>query len=108
MYLVFPGLLPAKVRASFPTCSFSVILRVPPSHSQAVPEHGPSLIAPDGSRRARRDRQPEESAVGAVGEEGQSTVTAALNAERYRPRIYGFQVHEVARWQRWQEAMRDR
>jgi len=85
MYLVFPGLLPAKT----------------------VPEHG-TLIAQDSSRRPRRDRQAEENAVGGVGEEGQSTATTALNAERYRPRIYGFQVHEIARWQRWQEAMRDR
>lgn len=36
-----------------------------------------------------------------------STTTAALKAERYRPRIFGFQVHEVAKLQRWQEAVRD-
>jgi casein kinase II subunit beta len=65
-------------------------------------------MAQDSSRRPRRDRQSEENAVGVVGEEGESTATTALNAERYRPRIYGFQVHEIARWQRWQEAVRDR
>ncbi|KAF7335432.1 Casein kinase II subunit beta [Mycena venus] len=40
--------------------------------------------------------------------EGISTASVALKAERYRPRIYGFQLHETAKLQRWQEAMRDR
>lgn len=84
------------------------LLKALSTRSQTVPEHGSTLIAADSNRRPRRDRQSEENAVGGVGEEGQSTATAALNAERYRPRIYGFQVHEIARWQRWQEAMRDR
>lgn len=43
-----------------------------------------------------------------AGLEGFSTAGAALGAERYRPKIYGFQLHETARLQRWQEAMRDR
>jgi hypothetical protein len=43
-----------------------------------------------------------------LGEEQGSTATAALSAERYRPKIYGFQIHEIAKLQRWQEAMRDR
>jgi casein kinase II subunit beta len=42
-----------------------------------------------------------------VGEDV-STAAAAAKAERYHPRIFGFQVHELAKWQRWQEAMRDR
>ncbi|KAI0288929.1 casein kinase II, regulatory subunit [Russula brevipes] len=37
-----------------------------------------------------------------------NTATVALRADRYRPRIFGFQVNEVAKLQRWQEAMRDR
>jgi len=32
---------------------------------------------------------------------------AALKADRYRPRIFGFQLREIARLQRWQEAIRD-
>ena len=43
-----------------------------------------------------------------LGEEQGSTATAALSAERYRPKIYGFQINEIAKLQRWQEAMRDR
>jgi len=37
-----------------------------------------------------------------------STAAVALKAERYRPRIFGFQVNEIAKLQRWQEAVRDR
>ncbi|MBW0472074.1 hypothetical protein O181_011789 [Austropuccinia psidii MF-1] len=32
---------------------------------------------------------------------------SALKAERYRPRIFGFKVHEIARLNRWQESLRD-
>jgi hypothetical protein len=42
-----------------------------------------------------------------VGEDV-STAAAAAKAERYRPRIFGFQVNELAKWQRWQEAVRDK
>ena len=37
-----------------------------------------------------------------------STASVALKADRYRPRIFGFQVNEIAKLQRWQEAVRDR
>lgn len=37
-----------------------------------------------------------------------STASVALKADRYRPRIYGFQLNEIAKLQRWQEAIRDR
>ncbi|KAJ7868071.1 casein kinase II, regulatory subunit, partial [Mycena olivaceomarginata] len=38
----------------------------------------------------------------------EATTRMALGMERYRPRIYGFQLHETAKLQRWQEATRDR
>lgn len=44
---------------------------------------------------------------GSVGELA-STASVALKADRYRPRIYGFQLNETAKLQRWQEAVRDR
>ncbi|KAJ7789001.1 casein kinase II, regulatory subunit [Mycena olivaceomarginata] len=40
--------------------------------------------------------------------DGISTANAALWAEAYHPRIYGFPLNETAKLQRWQEAMRDR
>ena len=61
----------------------------------------------NGGRRPRRGR--EDSATGdTVGNEVTSTAAVALKAERYRPRIFGFQVNEIAKLQRWQEAVRDR
>ena len=59
----------------------------------------------EGGRRSRRVREePETEGVG----EGMSTASVALKADRYRPRIFGFQVNEIAKLQRWQEAVRDR
>jgi len=61
------------------------------------------------SRSRRRLREDTDASVAAEGgAEGISTASVALKAERYRPRIYGFQVNEIAKLQRWQEAVRDR
>ena len=61
----------------------------------------------EGSRRSRRVREEQEAQAEGVGE-GMSTASVALKADRYRPRIFGFQVNEIAKLQRWQEAVRDR
>ncbi|KAJ6489045.1 casein kinase II, regulatory subunit [Mycena sanguinolenta] len=81
------------------------------------PKTGPPLDGPggttsgagDGKARSRRGREelPDVTGTESVAE-GISTASVALKAERYRPRIYGFQLHETAKLQRWQEAMRDR
>jgi casein kinase II subunit beta len=60
----------------------------------------------DGRRRARMREDMEVPVEG--GAELVSTASVALKADRYRPRIYGFQLHETAKLQRWQEAVRDR
>lgn len=75
------------------------------------PKSGPSEVAvptreTEGSRRTRRVR--EEPDVGEVVGEGINTANAAMKADRYRPKIYGFQLNETAKLQRWQEAVRDR
>ncbi|KAH8118193.1 casein kinase II, regulatory subunit [Phellopilus nigrolimitatus] len=62
--------------------------------------------AGDSARRRRAREDPEALAEG-VGE-GVSTAGSALKAERYRPKIFGFQVNEISKLQRWQEAVRDR
>ncbi|KAH7906815.1 casein kinase II, regulatory subunit [Hygrophoropsis aurantiaca] len=87
LFLVYPTLIPPKV--------------------------GPVDLAPtsrnadaEGGRRNRRSKE-ESEATESVGEMI-STASAALKAERYRPRIYGFQLNETAKLQRWQEAVRDR
>lgn len=61
----------------------------------------------DGRSRRRVREEQEVAAAEGVGETI-STASAALKAERYRPRIYGFQLNEIAKLQRWQEAVRDR
>jgi casein kinase II subunit beta len=42
------------------------------------------------------------AAVGSV-----STAAAAMKAEKFEPRMYGFRVHEEARLSRWRLAQRD-
>ncbi|KAG2031730.1 casein kinase II, regulatory subunit [Suillus americanus] len=87
LFLVYPSLLPPKSGPVDPT---------PTSRS----------IENDSSRKSRRVKEEPEISESA-GETG-STASVALKAERYRPRIYGFQLNETAKLQRWQEAVRDR
>ncbi|CAE6472815.1 unnamed protein product [Rhizoctonia solani] len=56
----------------------------------------------------RRDGEEDKGVPSGVGVVEQSTAAAALKAERYRPKIFGFGVHEISKWMRWQEAVRDR
>ena len=65
---------------------------------------GKDVSAGDPRNRRRLREEPEPVADG--GGEGMSTASVALKAERYRPRIYGFQINEIAKLQRWQEAAR--
>ena len=75
-----------------------------PAFRGGAPE---STESSNGGRRPRRGR--EDGGTGeTVGGEVTSTAAVALKAERYRPRIFGFQVNEIAKLQRWQEAVRDR
>lgn len=93
---------------SFPHLLFLVYPNLIPPKSGPV-ELGLSGRGSDveGSRRSRRVREEQETQADGVGE-GMSTASAALKADRYRPRIFGFQVNEIAKLQRWQEAVRDR
>ena len=78
----------------------------PPDMSHLLPA---SMRGGEGSEsvRRRRLREDPEALAEGVGE-GVSTASAALKAERYVPKIFGFKVNEVAKLQRWQEAVRDR
>ena len=83
---------------------------IPPK--SGPPEMSPPLgriseVGGNESKRSRRARDDPETAAEGLGE-GVSTANAALKAERHRPKIFGFQVHEIAKLQRWQEAVRDR
>lgn len=87
LFLVYPSLLPPK---------FGPVDPAPTSRG----------VENDSSRKNRRVKEEPELSE-SVGETG-STASVALKAERYRPRIYGFQLNETAKLQRWQEAVRDR
>lgn len=67
---------------------------------------GSSSAAAVVDAKKRRMREDTETTGEGLGE-GISTVNAALKAERYRPKIFGFQMHETAKLQRWQEGIRD-
>ncbi|KZT27215.1 hypothetical protein NEOLEDRAFT_1155226 [Neolentinus lepideus HHB14362 ss-1] len=93
---------------SFPHLLFLVYPHLIP------PKSGPPDITAGASSEGRRvapGRRAREELEGSVTEgvgEGVSTAAAALKADRYRPKIFGFQVNEIAKLQRWQEAIRDR
>jgi len=86
LYLVYPTLIPPK---------------------SGPPDVGGRTAGEDGSSKRRRIREEPMEVEGNVGELI-STASVALKADRYRPRIYGFQLNETAKLQRWQEAVRDR
>jgi casein kinase II subunit beta len=88
LFLVYPSLIPPK------------------SGTNEVAPPSVSRVEGDALKRTRRLR--EEPEVGETVVDGISTAAAALKAERYQPKIYGFQLNEIAKLQRWQEAVRDR
>lgn len=92
---------------SFPHLLFMVYPHlIPPKAGPVEPAPPPRASETDANKRNRRTREDPEVAE-VVGEPA-STANVALKADRYRPRIYGFQLHEIAKLQRWQEAVRDR
>lgn len=74
------------------------------------PKIGPSDVGRTGEEVTSKRRRGREEPMEVEGNVGEviSTASVALKAERYRPRIYGFQLNETAKLQRWQEAVRDR
>lgn len=100
MFLVYPGLIPSKSAESTGVGN----------NKEGGLGLGTLGFGETGTSSGRRRRLREETDLAAEGvaSEGMSTASVALKAERYRPRIYGFQLNEIAKLQRWQEAVRDR
>ncbi|KAK0430152.1 casein kinase subunit II beta [Armillaria borealis] len=90
LFLVYPTLIPPKTG--------------PPTEGATSSREG----VDSSGRRRRGVREEVQEVVASDGGEGISTASVATKADRYRPRIYGFQVNEIAKLQRWQEAVRDR
>jgi casein kinase II subunit beta len=95
---------------TFPHLLFLVYPTLIPSKDVDLIQQNPKDISPPDTRTTRRRlREDPEAAIAAEGGgELINTASVALKAERYRPRIYGFQLNETAKLQRWQEAIRDR
>lgn len=91
LFLVYPHLVPTKS-----------------SPADAAGSAGASTSADWRGGVARRKAREETAALAEGVGEDVSTASVAVKAERYHPRIFGFQVNEMAKWQRWQEAVRDR
>ena len=77
---------------------FMVYPQVIPSKGQPV---GGSSVA-EANRTASGGQRDGPSTVGSV-----STAAAAVKAERFEPRIFGFKVNEEAKLNRWRTARRD-
>ncbi|KAF7317320.1 Casein kinase II subunit beta [Mycena chlorophos] len=117
LFLVYPAIIPPKVGTPLEG-SNSAAAEGRGAGAGAGGGSGSGALGGVGASGARRRREREkddalipDSGAAAAGDgvgEGLSTASVALKAERYRPKIYGFQVHETAKLQRWQEAIRDR
>lgn len=91
LFMVYPHMLPTKTPP-------------PQPHSPAHGPHSSSSLPPPYAPAPPSSVTPASaSTVGSV-----STVAAAAKVERYRPKIFGFQINEVGKLMRWQEAIRDR
>jgi len=85
--------------STFPHMLFMVYPNMIPSKSAGA----------DGKEdHHHRDRDRDRGDKATLGVGNASTVSVATKAERYRPKIFGFHIHEVAKLQRWQDAVRDR
>ena len=94
--------------STFPHMLFMVHPQMVPAKSVS-PGIGGSTSA-NTSNAAAVNTGPGGGSVGGAGTTsgGQTGgANAALKAERYRPRIFGFMLHETAKVHRWQEAIRD-
>jgi len=111
-FLAYPHLIPSKggaVDGVNSVGSSSTMVGTANSLGTTAGASGGTGAVVAEKRRRREDDAMDgglSAALGGVTDDA-TTTTAALKAERYKPRIFGFQVHEIAKLQRWQEAVRD-
>ncbi|KDN53030.1 hypothetical protein K437DRAFT_253684 [Tilletiaria anomala UBC 951] len=126
LFMVYPHLLPSKQ----PGAPSPFVLGSSSAQAAAAAARGGDSMdtwgTGDASMAGGNEREPGNSvgALSATGPQGNtagagsasatsssgggSTVSAASKVERYRPRIFGFPVHEASVLQKWQEKQRDR
>jgi len=103
LFLVYPNHIPPK--------SGPADFGGPPNSLGGASAVGAGIAgtgAASDAGRLRRNRIREEPEPTEGGGDQIVTSNVALKADRYRPKVYGFQVYENAKLQRWQEAVRDR
>jgi casein kinase II subunit beta len=93
LFMVYPHMIPTKTPP-------------PQHHHQHQSQHPSSSSNSSNPNNPASTVSGSSAAASAVG--SLSTVAVAAKAERYRPKIFGFQVNEVGKLQRWQEAVRDK
>jgi len=102
LFLVYPNHIPPK--------SGPADFGGPPNSLGGASAVGAGIAgtgAASDAGRLRRTRIREEPEPTEGGGDQIVTSNVALKADRYRPKVYGFQVYENAKLQRWQEAVRD-
>ncbi|KAJ1020252.1 hypothetical protein NDA18_005851 [Ustilago nuda] len=117
LFIVYPHLLPCKS----PSSQSPFLLSATQHRSDRTQEHADvddSILsclatAAGVGGAANASSLPAAGAVananagGASGTPANSTAAAAAKVERYRPRIFGFPVHETSKLQKWQDRVRD-
>lgn len=93
LFMVHPQLVPSK----------TVLPGMTGNSSSILPGNSVTSTSAAGSNNAGSNG----GTLGGVGASQTGGPAAALKAERYRPRIFGFMLHETAQLHRWQEATRD-
>ncbi|CBQ71381.1 related to casein kinase II beta subunit (regulator of circadian clock protein FRQ) [Sporisorium reilianum SRZ2] len=122
LFMVYPNVLPSKSPAS----QSPFLLNSSSSHRADARTHaeqadvddsimsipggagnGSSLPGAGASSSAAAAAAGSAAAGGPNTTPANSTAAAAAKVERYRPRIFGFPVHEMSKLQKWQDKMRD-
>jgi len=91
LFMVYPNMVPTKLWR---------LGTITGSNQPAPPGSDPAQIIPSPSNSLVPN--PNNSNSAQTG-----NLDSALKAQRYRPRIFGFKVHQIAKLQRWQESLRD-
>lgn len=112
LFMVYPNVLPSKS----PTSQSPFLLSASSQHRGESNNRGhaeqadvdDSIMSVPANNGAA---PPTGAAAGGASGSNQpgshSTAAAAAKVERYRPRIFGFPVHETSKLQKWQDKMRD-
>lgn len=117
LFMVYPQMIPGKapppqITGQVGGASSGNMHGQGGAPSTAQPSQ-PSPLGPGFPRADATAQNPALTAAGAaphaqIGGGTLSTAGAAMKAEMYDPKLFGFRVNEMAKLKRWREAQRDR